>query len=173
MRIPMMLVCRTALIYCLAASLPVVAQSTQQKPSTRPAPAPRPSKPGGDVSIQPYPNPPKPGPTPRPPGQNPGQRPPGTNPGSNPGARPPSRPPSRPTGDVTIQPYPYPPKPGPRPPRPPTWAGRRSIVHRTNGVRATGIICTAITTAISDISIGPGVRYGSSADSSRGPTSDI
>ncbi len=121
MRIPMMLVCRTALIYCLAASLPVVAQSTQQKPSTRPAPAPRPSKPGGDVSIQPYPNPPKPGPTPRPPGQNPGQRPPGTNPGSNPGARPPSRPPSRPTGDVTIQPYPYPPKPGPRPPRPPTW----------------------------------------------------
>ena len=121
MRIRMMMVCRTALICCLASTLPAVSQSPQQQPSTRPAPPPRPSKPSGDVSIQPYPNPPKPGPTPRPPGQNPGQRPPGSNPGSNPGARPPSRPPSRPSGDVTIQPYPYPPKPSPRPPRPPTW----------------------------------------------------
>ena len=111
-----MTVCRIALICCLAANLPAISQSTQQQPTARPTPG-KPPRPGGDVSIQPYPNPPKPGPTPRPPGQNPGQRPPG----SNPGTRPPSRPPSRPTGDVTIQPHPYPPKPGPRPPRPPTW----------------------------------------------------
>jgi hypothetical protein len=96
------------LVCCLAATLSAASQNSQQQPSTQPSTGRPPSqgqngagrpKPGGDMTIQPYPNPPRPNPAPRPPSQSP-------------------RPPK--PGDVNIQPYPNPPRPNPGP-RPPTW----------------------------------------------------
>ena len=122
---------RVLVACCLAAALPAISQNTQQQPSTQPVPGkPQgqnpggrpPSKPGGDMSIQPYPNPsrpPKPGgdvsiqPYPNPPKPpQPGPRPP------NPGPKPPP-PGGKPPG--IYPPPPKPPGPKPPPPRPPSW----------------------------------------------------